>query len=309
MRSPTSAAILMPTKNASVGSVKINEPPSRKGLLERHHHERLNRVDKRVRNQEPDEKRRDRGDEPFPQLVQMVQKGHPAAGAIAIELVLVSPLLDRVLVVRIGCTGHWQGGHRRLGVRQTVRPVSCCESSAGAAGAGADVAGVGADDAGAVWVCCSAWISSSKEFGSSSGTAGAGADGAGAGAASLFDVNLFLEGVAKIVRRALELTEALAERTAKLGQLPRSKHDQRDHQNDDQFHRPERTKHDRGSFRACRVFAHRPSPDDPVRRAGSKVESSVNGGEIVLRHHAHLTRRIIEATARVGQETGPGRGH
>ena len=44
-------------------------------------------------------------------------------------------------VVRIGRTGHRQGGHGRLGVRQTDRAVLCCGSSAGVAGAGADAVG------------------------------------------------------------------------------------------------------------------------------------------------------------------------
>ena len=78
----------------------------------------------------------------------MVQKGHPAAGAIAIQLVLVWPFVDRILVVRIGRTGHGQGGHRRLGVRQTDRAGLGCGSSVG-------VAGAGADGAGAELVCCS----------------------------------------------------------------------------------------------------------------------------------------------------------
>ena len=64
------------------------------------------------REQEPDEDRRDRENEPLPQLVQMFQEGHPAAGAIAAEFVLVRSRGDGVFVIRVDRTRHGEGAHR-----------------------------------------------------------------------------------------------------------------------------------------------------------------------------------------------------
>src|SRR5262249_7916961 len=59
----------------------------------------------------------------------------------------------------------------------------------------------------------------------------------------LLDPDLFLERAPQLVRGLLELGQALAERAPELGQLSRSKDDERDHENDDQLGHSDRTKH------------------------------------------------------------------
>ena len=49
------------------------------------------------------------------------------------------------------------------------------------------------------------------------------------------DPDFLLERALQLVRGLLELADALAQRTAELGQLPRPEDDQRDHQDDDQL--------------------------------------------------------------------------
>ena len=69
MMSPTSAAILMRTKKR-LCRLGVNERAALgKGLEEGHHDERFDRANDRERQHEPDKDRRDREDEPFPQLV------------------------------------------------------------------------------------------------------------------------------------------------------------------------------------------------------------------------------------------------
>ena len=57
---------------------------------------------------------------------------------------------------------------------------------------------------------------------------------------------------AQLVRGLLELADALAQRTAELGQLARPEDDQRDHQDDDQLRHADGTKHRHCSSRAGR---------------------------------------------------------
>src|SRR5262245_36065817 len=59
----------------------------------------------------------------------------------------------------------------------------------------------------------------------------------------LLDPDFLLERVAQLVGRFLEFGEALAERLSQLRQLPRTKNDQSDHENDDQLGHADRTKH------------------------------------------------------------------
>src|SRR5262249_28468619 len=59
----------------------------------------------------------------------------------------------------------------------------------------------------------------------------------------LFDADFFLERAPQLVGGLLEFGQALAERAPQLGQLPRTKDDERDHENDDQLGHSDRTKH------------------------------------------------------------------
>ena len=66
-------------------------------------------------------------------------------------------------------------------------------------------------------------------------SAGAGVVGALRRLALFLDAHFFFERVAQLVRRALELAQALAERSPELGQLARPEDDQRNDEDDDQF--------------------------------------------------------------------------
>jgi hypothetical protein len=62
-------------------------------------------------------------------------------------------------------------------------------------------------------------------------------------AVSSSDPDFLFEGALELVRGPLELGEALAERTAQVGQLAGAKNDESDHENDDQLRHANRTKH------------------------------------------------------------------
>src|SRR5262249_54049783 len=63
-----------------------------------------------------------------------------------------------------------------------------------------------------------------------------------------FEADLLFQGALQLVGRPLELGEALAQGTAQLRQLARTKNDQSDHENDDQLRHANGTKHKTPAF-------------------------------------------------------------
>ena len=66
----------------------MSRPPARQDLLQRPHDEREDVVDEEERDQEADDDGDDRDDESLPELVEMLQERHLAAGVFGFELVV-----------------------------------------------------------------------------------------------------------------------------------------------------------------------------------------------------------------------------
>src|SRR5262249_42494379 len=60
----------------------------------------------------------------------------------------------------------------------------------------------------------------------------------------LLEANFLFERAFQLIGGALEFGEAFAQRPAELRQLPWTKNDERDHENDDQLRHANRTKHE-----------------------------------------------------------------
>ena len=133
MRSPARSAVFKYRRNASVGSVKMNWCPAAASAAA-DHDERENAIDEKDRERDPDGERDERADQPLPELVEVFQKRHLAAGFTLVSLV---PALAVVLVLRVG---ERNNGHA---VQAPVLVSADWSASAsGAVGAGVGMGGV-----------------------------------------------------------------------------------------------------------------------------------------------------------------------